>query len=146
MAVNSTQVAFECAAEFSNTSKQQEGIATIFKAWIDAAVSGGAVAEDAYAAMRSAAEICDDYCPTKVITAEADRILASLIAFEFDVVPNIVGLTATAADIAIHAAGMTVGTITAAPGTLNVVLSQGTVAGTLAVAGAALDYVKGNTP
>lgn len=59
-------------------------------------------------------------------------------------VPNIVGLTVTAADAAITAAGLTKGTATAAPGTLNVVLTQDPAAGVDTGAGDAVDYTYGD--
>lgn len=60
------------------------------------------------------------------------------------VVPNIVGLTATAADAALVAAGLTVGTVTTSAGTLDEVLSQGTAAATEVPGGTAVNYVKGD--
>jgi hypothetical protein len=146
MAVTASQVAYECAADFANSVGNLEAVAAQFETWIDTKVGGGTVAEDAYAALRTSAEQTDDYCPPGVVLSNADVVLASLEALEFDTVPNIVGMTATAANAAILAAGMTVGTVTESAGTLNIVLSQGTAAGTKVTAGAALAYVKGNTP
>lgn len=53
------------------------------------------------------------------------------------IVPNIVGLTAAAADAAILGANMVVGTVT---GTIDPVLTQGTPAATVVPTGTALDY------
>lgn len=53
------------------------------------------------------------------------------------IVPNIVGLTAVAADAAILGASMVVGTVT---GTVDPVATQGTAATTVVPTGTALDY------
>jgi hypothetical protein len=80
MAVTIEQVAYECAAKFSNQSNNDLAtVAADFAVWI-AANDGGANAEDAYAALRAAAIRNDSYVPAATVLADADVILAAIIA------------------------------------------------------------------
>jgi hypothetical protein len=79
MAVTTKNVAFECAASFATDKGHANhiAVAAIFKTWLDAQ---GGVAEDNYAALRAACEICDEYQSPTAVTRQASLELASLLA------------------------------------------------------------------
>lgn len=70
----------------------------------------------------------------------------TVIAYNAPEVPDLIGLSAAAADAALVAVGLISGTVGAGAGLLNTVVSQSVAAGVTVNAGSAVNYVIGNTP
>ena len=80
MAVNSTQIGFEAAAEYSTTPPTAAPIAVMFSDWIDAKVALGSDADDVYAALRCAAEQADSYVSPAAVQRLAGEFLSLIEA------------------------------------------------------------------